>query len=914
MATLGEISFDINGNLTRANNGFNHFDRTIRNTGRRVSDFQGQTNRSISRTSMMWAGWGRDVARIIFKVVSAMNDYKNEALSMAVQTESNLDTLNFILKDSTKEMENFIRVGRKSLNISEFNAIKYADTYSSLFKNLRLGTDMSAKFTEALIKTSAVIQSRKPQFSMDTVMEKLRSGIIGNVNAIDDLGIEVKVGMLEMTDAFKKFANGRSFEQLDMRTQQLVRVFGILEQAGNVAGTTLADTTATSLSKLNMVFEDAKLKLGKGFLPILERSIPTLLKVAEGFEMLTTRIMMFSQALFGTDDTIVKANEKATDTQDNLKKKIEETTKAAKKSLLPFDEINNLQDQIADKDFEVNIDDMLAGMEIPGSPGEGLFENMKLDAATLAEIDMFRDTLESFKKTVSEFLNLIFDTDIDAEDFWTDVLREAVDGLNDIVTGIDESLKIINTLVSDFKTGWISFKSFVEGESGIDLTPLFQFSTPTETINRLTIAFNNIKDEITNKVKESAGIDIGGLFKFTTPGEVAFKAVNFFDSLLIEMPKKIEEVKKEITGNINEIEKQISEKLTLKIALKYVFNIDIDEIKNNFEGAKKTISEKIEEFKEGLVNGISEIENLTLKNVLKYTFNIDIDEIKSNFEETKKTISEKIEDIKNLKWFDIREAVSQMWKSTWNNATYWWDQIRERVKFKISEMVLLPWDSIKETISTMWENTKKNTKEKLSEYREIISDSILGTLLLPWSTISNKVIGIWDTITTGIKTRVEWIIDIINDMIEVVNKVKIKTPEITNPLTGNVVVKSRELGFNVNPIDKSFLGIETPDVNKQFESLNQAQIPTIDNEFLKQQELATIKNFNDLLSARNINTDFVEENRAREAEVRQTDFTPLGQAQIPTINVAVELDGKKVAKGIFDPLQEEQERRTGRRR
>ena len=47
--------------------------------------------------------------------------------------------------------------------------------------------------------------------------------------------------MIESTEAFKKFANGQSWEQLDFQTQQQIRLMAILEQATKRYGDTLQD-------------------------------------------------------------------------------------------------------------------------------------------------------------------------------------------------------------------------------------------------------------------------------------------------------------------------------------------------------------------------------------------------------------------------------------------------------------------------------------------------------------------------------------------------------------------------------------------------------------------------------------------------------------------------------------------------
>ena len=70
-----------------------------------------------------------------------------------------------------------------------------------------------------LLKASSVIASATGR-TMEDVMDRIRSGLLGNTEAIEDLGVNVNVALLESTDAFKKFAGDKSWNQLDFQTFQ----------------------------------------------------------------------------------------------------------------------------------------------------------------------------------------------------------------------------------------------------------------------------------------------------------------------------------------------------------------------------------------------------------------------------------------------------------------------------------------------------------------------------------------------------------------------------------------------------------------------------------------------------------------------------------------------------------------------
>jgi hypothetical protein len=267
---------------------------------------------------------------------------------MAIQYESSMVSLNKIFGTAGDVITEFARTQARALNISKQSAIEYGNTFGGLLLNIGLAKDETAKFSTQLLKTAAIIQSNQPKFTMEKVLEKMRSGILGNTNAIDDLKIEVKVGMLQATDSFKKFANGRAWKDIPFQTQQIIRMLAIMEQNLKLNGETLANTTNTALSQFNAILKDAQLALGQALLPLLQIAIPLMLKFAEVIEFAAIKIKQFSDVLFGNNEVLEKSTQNVTDGQNKFAKSITNTAKAAAKSLAPFDKLNNLQEKMAE--------------------------------------------------------------------------------------------------------------------------------------------------------------------------------------------------------------------------------------------------------------------------------------------------------------------------------------------------------------------------------------------------------------------------------------------------------------------------------------------------------------------------------------------------------------------------------------
>ncbi|CMY71412.1 TMP repeat family [Streptococcus pneumoniae] len=224
-----------------------------------------------------------------------------------------------------------------------------------------------------MLQTSAVVAEGSGRTITD-VMERIRSGLLGNTEAIEDLGINVNVAMIESTEAFKKFANGQSWQQLDYQTQQQIRLMAILEQATAKYGNTLSNSVNGRISLFKSLMKDAALNLGNSMLPIINAIMPVLNSFAMVLKNVTAKLAEFIALMFNKKatvkdgvggavgdmgnamkdvaggagdlaDAVDDAGDSAGGLADNLGDSAKNAKKAAKEllGLLGFDEINILQ-------------------------------------------------------------------------------------------------------------------------------------------------------------------------------------------------------------------------------------------------------------------------------------------------------------------------------------------------------------------------------------------------------------------------------------------------------------------------------------------------------------------------------------------------------------------------------------------
>ena len=281
----------------------------------------------------------------------AIGKLVKDSTELAMGVESAVNQINRTMGSSAGSFAKWAETQAKSYGMAKSEAYKYGAVYSNLISGFAKDTAETTKYTEELLKASAVVASATGR-TMEDTMERIRSGMLGSTEAIEDLGINVNIAMIESTNAFKQFANGKSWQQLNFQTQQQIRLMAILEQANQKYGDTLANTTQTRQAQFVASLKNIQLSLGQAFLPIYNAVLPLLTAMANAIGKVVNLIAQFTTALFGSAKTAqtqatainnqVSGMQNLGDATTNAGKAAKKAAKDAKGALAGFDEINSL--------------------------------------------------------------------------------------------------------------------------------------------------------------------------------------------------------------------------------------------------------------------------------------------------------------------------------------------------------------------------------------------------------------------------------------------------------------------------------------------------------------------------------------------------------------------------------------------
>ncbi|MDN4069933.1 hypothetical protein QYF50_18690 [Paenibacillus vini] len=313
------------------------FKRKIQESNKEMGRFGTGVSKALKGIAIAIASIGIGAA-----IKSATND--------AMQFEAAIAQLNRTMGSSAGAFREWAKDNASAFGMSQLEITKYGAVYSNLLSAFTSGTAETTQKTQDLLKASAIVAAATGR-TMEDTMERIRSGLLGNTEAIEDLGINVNIAMIESTNAFKQFANGKHWNQLSFQTQQQIRLMAILEQAQTKYGDQIANTTISRQNQLVAQLKNVKLALGQAFLPVYNAVLPALIRFATALATVMNYIAQFTTALFGGTAKAQNEQSKATNAQagavsglgDAYKAAGDKAKKAGKKAkgaAASFDQLN----------------------------------------------------------------------------------------------------------------------------------------------------------------------------------------------------------------------------------------------------------------------------------------------------------------------------------------------------------------------------------------------------------------------------------------------------------------------------------------------------------------------------------------------------------------------------------------------
>ena len=371
MATLDELKVMIDAEIAPFRKKMKEVENQVKGTSDQVKN---ATAKVREQSNSIGSAFGKLAKFAGFAILGKkLLDVGMYSTQTALEVSASMNQIKRQMGESSQSFLKWVNDNANAMNMGVGEATNYGAVYSNLFSGFIKDTNKLSAYTAKMLQTSAVVAEGSGRTITD-VMERIRSGLLGNTEAIEDLGINVNVAMIESTEAFKKFANGQSWQQLDYQTQQQIRLMAILEQATAKYGNTLSNSVNGRISLFKSLMKDAALNLGNSMLPIINAIMPVLNSFAMVLKNVTAKLAEFIALMFNKKatvkdgvggavgdmgnamkdaaggagdlaDAVDDAGDSAGGLADNLGDSAKNAKKAAKEllGLMGFDEINILQ-------------------------------------------------------------------------------------------------------------------------------------------------------------------------------------------------------------------------------------------------------------------------------------------------------------------------------------------------------------------------------------------------------------------------------------------------------------------------------------------------------------------------------------------------------------------------------------------
>ena len=368
-----------------------------------------------------------------------------DGTKQAMKYEAALMTIKKTLGGASQSLIDFANTNAQAFGISKSQVMEFGNIYSVIVSNFEKDATKVADTTQKLIESAGIIAGATG-YNVNDVLENLRSGILGSSEAVDQLGLNLKVASLEASKSFKEIAKGKkSWEDLTEAQKQAVIAQEIINQTTAKYGGIVKNTASMHNAFMAQV-NNTKLALGQlgkalytAVLPALTTIMAVLEKVFTYAAQVVTNILSlfgitvdFSSSLQGTGDTNI--GDSVGDSFENATDSIEGAEEAVEKfkgSLAGFDEINTLSDNTdknSDSGSDSSTGDIGGGITAP-ELGE-----------TESALDKISDKMKAFLDEVLEPFKNAWDS---LGDRWKTAWADLIDSFKNFCDSLARFLKSV---------------------------------------------------------------------------------------------------------------------------------------------------------------------------------------------------------------------------------------------------------------------------------------------------------------------------------------------------------------------------------------------------------------------------------------------------------------------------------------
>lgn len=468
--------------MNKVASGFSAFPSKIQKLINSTEEYNNAVGRATNKTS----AWEKAIKNLSFiAVYRAAVKFLGNVINKASEYQEDLNLFTVSMGEYAEEAYNYAQKVSEVVGIDPAEWMRNQGVFNTIITGFGVAGDKAAYMSQNLTQLGYDLASFY-NIDFESAMQKVQSGIAGELEPLRRLGYDLSVARLEQERL--NLGIDKSVSSMTQAEKSQLRYYAMMTQVTQVQGdmARTLEQPANMLRVLRAQLEQCARAIGNLFIPILTKVLPIAIAVADGLRQIISAIAGLFGVTLNTPDwnaSIGNATSGTEDIADNMGSAVE-SAKELKRYLAPFDELNVLPDQST------------------GSGGSGSGSGLGTGSGDLG-IDL----------PGYDFLKNAVTSQIDE---WKKKLEPLVSFVKD---NLQEILKLIGTigaallawkLSNDFLNGIMSLKTLAKAGLSIPLTIA---AGAILSATGFKIEFSGIKDAIEKQLNgfNFSEIVLGGL-------------------------------------------------------------------------------------------------------------------------------------------------------------------------------------------------------------------------------------------------------------------------------------------------------------------------------------------------------------------------------------------------------------------
>lgn len=519
--------------MNKVASGFSAFPSKIQKLITSTEEYNNAVGKATNKTS----AWEKAIKKLSFVAVyRAAVKFLGNVINKASEYQEDLNLFTVSMGEYAEEAYNYAQKVSEVVGIDPAEWMRNQGVFNTIITGFGVAGDKAAYMSQNLTQLGYDLASFY-NIDFESAMQKVQSGIAGELEPLRRLGYDLSVARLEQERL--NLGIDKSVSSMTQAEKSQLRYYAMMTQVTQVQGdmARTLEQPANMLRVLRAEVEQVGRAIGNLFIPVLTKALPFVIAFADGLRQIISAIAGLFGVTLNTPDwnaSIGNATSGTEDIADNMGSAVE-SAKELKRYLAPFDELNVLPDQSTGAGGSGSGAGLGAGsgdlgIELPGYDflnGAITSQIDKWKAWMKPLVDWVKDNIQEITVAVSTLVGMFAFAKLykTAKTYWKKFL----------------SLKIVDSFLTGFQlikvTGGNLLQSFIGGIDNVrySLTGVqkaaitvfagaLEFTSIKNSVKDLALGCENVGAKIA-KIGIAATAAAGAMYVALGPTGIAVAAI-----------------------------------------------------------------------------------------------------------------------------------------------------------------------------------------------------------------------------------------------------------------------------------------------------------------------------------------------------------------------------------------------------